>query len=629
VNPFTGQTESLRSMNAQATFGLPPGQRPTDQMLMARALEHGREVAPALGFDALERVEFVPDPHIKETSTGGRVVTLQQQYHGIPVFQMERTVWFDKDGVVQNVTGTSVGLPDGLETLPTVTLQDAAVVVAKYIAAPNGRTDAWTKAPIAEPTLDVSHYIPQSLGTVAVPSQPTVLEKGPFGENIPAHLVMFYQGPTTRLGWHMVISTPGFDAQYVVIAEADSQAVDPKNPQVLYCQKTSSDMRTVRGNVWTHNPGMNRQRMMVDFPRPIKDYPIDPAPENLPAGFPPPWITEHDDQSRGNNTIAVLGTSQNSLKGRLDAEGNALIFDPARDDGDEQKVLNIFYFCNFMHDFFYMLGFDEAHGNFQQSNPSGIGRSGDPILARAHAGPVTGTANMLTLADGKQGLMNMGLVAGGINRHTAFDSDVVFHEFTHGVSNRLVGGLLDARGLQQPQSVGMGEGWSDYFALTIPNYSLDPERTVTGDWVTKRSEGIRLAPYDEHYPASFGHLGKPPYDEDEHAVGEIWCATLMQMNRNFGAALGDKKKGHLLGWQIVVDGLKLTPANPSFLDARDAILHALDAKQQDGTLSTVDYKKVRKAAWEAFAKFGMGPHARSVGASLFGVVEDKSLPADL
>jgi extracellular elastinolytic metalloproteinase len=55
----------------------------------------------------------------------------------------------------------------------------------------------------------------------------------------------------------------------------------------------------------------------------------------------------------------------------------------------------------------------------------------------------------------------------------------------------------------------------------------------------------------------------------------------------------------------------------------------LDAKQQDGALSEVDYKKVRKAAWEAFAKFGMGPHALSVGASLFGVVEDKSLPADL
>jgi extracellular elastinolytic metalloproteinase len=143
-----------------------------------------------------------------------------------------------------------------------------------------------------------------------------------------------------------------------------------------------------------------------------------------------------------------------------------LTFDPNQPQGDDQKVLNIFYFCNFMHDFFFMLGFDEASGNFQKINFSGKGTGGDPVLARAHAGPVFGTANMLTLADGKQGLMNMGLVS-AVNRHTAFDSDVVFHEFTHGVSNRLVGGQLNAQALQQPQSRLMGEGWSDYFALTI------------------------------------------------------------------------------------------------------------------------------------------------------------------
>jgi extracellular elastinolytic metalloproteinase len=84
-----------------------------------------------------------------------------------------------------------------------------------------------------------------------------------------------------------------------------------------------------------------------------------------------------------------------------------------------------------------------------------------------------------------------------------------------------------------------------------------------------------------------------------------------------------------LGWQIVVDGLKLTPANPSFLDARDAILRALDAQNKAGKLTDADYKKARKGAWEAFSKFGMGLNARSVGASLFGIVEDKSLPADL
>jgi extracellular elastinolytic metalloproteinase len=103
----------------------------------------------------------------------------------------------------------------------------------------------------------------------------------------------------------------------------------------------------------------------------------------------------------------------------------------------------------------------------------------------------------------------------------------------------------------------------------------------------------------------------------------------MQMNCNFGKALGDKKKGHQLGWQIVVDALKLTPKNPSFLDARDAILQALNDLRNDGRVSAADYTKAYSAAWEAFSKFGMGPNARSICASFSGIVEDKSLPGGL
>src|SRR6185312_4263912 len=389
---------------------------------------------------------------------------------------------------------------------------------------------------------------------------------------------------------------------------------DPKEPQLLYCQKTSSEMASsTRGNVWTHNPGVNSTRQMVDFPRPLIDYPIRPKPSHLPSNFPVAWV--EGQVTIGNATIAVLGNSLSSFKAALN--NDVLTFDPSQPEGDEQKVLNIFYFCNFMHDFFFMLGFDEASGNFQKTNFSGQGIGGDPVLARAHAGTVSGTANMLTLADGSRGLMNMGLVKSA-NRHTAFDSDVVFHEFTHGVSNRLVGGLRDAQALQQRQSRAAGEGWSDYFALTIQNFFLNPEKTVTGDWVVNNPAGIRIAPYDDKYPGSFGDIGKPgPYNgDDEHAVGEIWCAALMKMNRDLGAALLDKERGHILGWQIVVDGFKLTPANPSFLDARDAILHALDAHQQSGTITMADFKKARKAVWTAFARFGMGPKATSIGASL-------------
>jgi len=625
MNPFTGSPINLRSVNAASELELMPTPEPTAQSLIARAIEHVRIAAPALGFAPAEVPEFDPDPHVKETSTGGRVVNLQQKYHGIPIFQMERAVSFDNTGAIQNVSGASVGdLGMDLETLPSVSVEDAAIAAANYLASPSGRRDAWTKQIVPEQAIDVKNYKPKVLGKTSSPSQSLVLDQGPFGESIPAHLVFFYQGPVTRLGWHFIISMPELTEQYAVIVEADSRTAVKDAPQVLYCQKTSSEMATqVRGNVWTHNPGINPQRQIVDFPRPLADYPIQPTPPNLPNGFPVAWV---DGQATvGNNTVAVLGTSLNSLQGAL--SNGVLTFDPNQPQGDDQKVLNIFYFCNFMHDFFFMLGFDEASGNFQKVNFSGMGTGGDPVLARAHAGTVTGTANMLTLADGTQGLMNMGLVA-GVNRHTAFDSDVVFHEFTHGVSNRLVGAQLNAHALQQPQSRGMGEGWSDYFALTIQNFFLNAEKTVTGDWVVNNPGGIRLAPYDDNYPGSFGQIGKPgDYDgSDEHAIGEIWCAALMKMNRDINQGLGDKRKGYLLSWQLVVDGFKLTPANPSFLDARDAILRALDAQQQTGVITVAEFKSARKSLWTAFSRFGMGPKASCVGASLFGIVEDQSLP---
>ena len=122
--------------------------------------------------------------------------------------------------------------------------------------------------------------------------------------------------------------------------------------------------------------------------------------------------------------------------------------------------------------------------------------------------------------------MRMGLVS-STDRHTAFDASVVFHEFMHGVTNRLVGGPLNVRALEDPQSGGMGEGWGDYIACTIN------DTTVVGDWVVDNPDGIRGFPYDSDFPDSFGDLGTGRYDE-EHNIGEIWCATLLEMNRKIG-----------------------------------------------------------------------------------------------
>ena len=78
--------------------------------------------------------------------------------------------------------------------------------------------------------------------------------------------------------------------------------------------------------------------------------------------------------------------------------------------------------------------------------------------------------------------------------------------------------------------------------------------------------------------------------------------------------------------QLVVDALKLSPTNPSFLEMRDSILAALDAMLTAEKLDSGEHVGARGGIWTAFAKFGMGPGARSNGASLSGIVADFNTP---
>jgi extracellular elastinolytic metalloproteinase len=216
---------------------------------------------------------------------------------------------------------------------------------------------------------------------------------------------------------------------------------------------------------------------------------------------------------------------------------------------------------------------------------------------------------MATPVDGSPPEMNMGLVT-RTGRHTAFDSDVVFHEFMHGVTNRLVGGRVNTNALDSPQSGGMGEGWGDYIACTIN------DTDVVGSWVVDDEAGIREFAYDEDFPDDFGDLGTGRYTE-VHNVGEIWCATLMDVNRRIGKELAVP---------LVVDALKLSPANPSFLNMRDAILTALDNMLAGGMLDAAQHETARTELWTSFAKFGMGPAASSNGALLTGIAADFDVP---
>jgi extracellular elastinolytic metalloproteinase len=566
-----------------------------------RALEYVQNISGALGLEPTQPAEFVPDPNVQETSAGAKAVHVQQQYKGIPIFQAAQTVRFSPDDRLAETVGSSVTIAQEQGSSPRLSVEEAVLKAAQFVAMPDQEEEHATDQfgePLNPVSVDVTGFVPKVIAAFTdKPEHPTVLEAGPFGDRIKASLIWFVPNENVpQLAWEVILTMPHYQGQYRTL-------VDAETGEILYSHQLLQQIRA-RGNVYPSDG--SEPRKMTDFPLPKEGYgvpiPTDPPP---PPNWPDDWVEA--DETAGNSVRAHLGFTGPTIKGKV--EDGMVVFDPVDPVGNDQKVLNIFYWNCFLHDFFYLLGFREKDGNFQQDNVGQGGIASDRVDACAHPGAVQGTANMATPPDGKAPIMNMGVVA-STGRHTAFDKSVIPHEFMHGVTNRLVGGPLDTRALEAPQSGGMGEGWGDYIACTIN------DDTVVGAWVVNRPGGIRGFRYNSDFPDNFGDLGTGRYSE-VHNIGEIWCAMLMEMNRNIGAELG---------LQLVVDALKLSPTNPSFLEMRDSIMAALDAMLTAGKLNPDKHSETRSGIWTAFAKFGMGPNAQSNGSSLSGIVVDFNTP---
>ena len=216
----------------------------------------------------------------------------------------------------------------------------------------------------------------------------------------------------------------------------------------------------------------------------------------------------------------------------------------------------------------------------------------------------------------------------------SFDADVVVHEHTHGLSNRLHG---NGSGLGNDMAGGMGEGWSDFYGLSMLSQESDPINGIyttggydtyklNGSFTNNNYYGIRRFPYavmaftgangKPHNPLTFADIdatkmnfsdgafaprvGTTSISVDEvHNAGEIWAVTLWEVRAKFVARLG-WAVGNRRWLQFVTDGMKLAPATPTFLSERDAIIAAA---QNGGTAQDV------VDIWAGFAIRGMGASA--------------------
>ncbi|MGH7176651.1 MAG: extracellular metalloproteinase, partial [Tepidisphaeraceae bacterium] len=188
-----------------------------------------------------------------------------------------------------------------------------------------------------------------------------------------------------------------------------------------------------------------------------------------------------DSTTAGNNVSAQDDTDANNSGGVRPSGGafggggtGSLTFNYGLLLTDEPAVyldaatVNLFYWNNILHDIHYRYGFTEAAGNFQLSNYGLGGLGNDRVQADAQDGSGTNNANFSTPVDGSSGRMQMfRWTSTTPSRDSDLDSGVIIHEYGHGVSNRLTGGPGNSSALNQTQSAGMGEGWSDWWALML------------------------------------------------------------------------------------------------------------------------------------------------------------------
>jgi hypothetical protein len=218
-----------------------------------------------------------------------------------------------------------------------------------------------------------------------------------------------------------------------------------------------------------------------------------------------------------------------------------------------------------------------------------------------------------------------GRIARAVDKSGSFDNSVIIHEYGHGVSARLTGGPANVSCISGIQSGGMAEGWSDWWTLVLTADQGDQpgDKRLYGNYVAGPG-GIRNYPYTTDETANPLTYANVMDSAEEHTIGEIWCIVLWEMYWNlveehgFSPDLYAGSGGNNIGLQLVMDGLKMQPCNPTFLDGRDAILAADQATYGGAHACSI---------WRAFAKRGMGPNAHDGGShDSQAVVEDFSLP---
>jgi uncharacterized protein (TIGR03437 family) len=537
-------------------------------------------------------------------------LTLQQQIGGVEVFQSAMTIHVNREGSV---------IAAGGELIP-------GAAQATNLAEPKITAVEALRSAAEQAGAEVKERPETRVSPGGADARQEFASGQSFGQDVKARLVYFpLAANRMRLAWEFVIWMRETPDAYLILIDAEQKTLLFRHNLTDY---EENPLRP-HGPVYTG-----------DSPRPDSPHTSDSPPivdrQDLPFRSTPyngaPTFKRSDPHYDWWAGKPATGLISNNTDVRLDRDsvfdqpdlprlaapiGNFsfpvdFTVEPTAAANQRAAQVNLFYWINRYHDILYSFGFNEAAGNFQTDNFGLGGLGNDAVIGDAQDNSGLNNANFTTPPDGQPGRVQMFLwTLTSPQLDGSFDQGVILHELTHGLTNRLVG---DALGLNPFQSRGMGEGWSDYFSLTLlRNENDDPGASYpVGQYVLNDyARGIRRFPYStnlEVNPLTFGGISGTPF---VHDVGEIWCSMLWEMRASLIERYGFRE-GQRQSVQLVVDGLKMTPSSPTFIDARDAILLADQVNNRGANQCLI---------WKAFAKRGLGFSASTLDAEDFAPVE--------
>jgi len=652
------RTGTVRSLGRLDGFLTGPSDRDGADV----ALGYAREHAQALGLDGddLDGLLLVR----REVAGGVERLAWEQRYRGIPVADAGLRAAVTRSGRLLALTGPPAA------DLAVRSVEPRLRAAAAFEAARRG-----TGAPFAAPVARRGTGAPSAAPAVTAASSGPEHETS-FADGGRASLALYRSGSRFRLGWR-VLAPVSSTAVYDVLVDAATGAVvrranrvDFANAKVFrYTPATAAQIDTDFSG-WLSTTaalsGPNAHAFadvhdVVPF-RPGSDaYDLAPEPGSEIAGenfnFPLMTVPNHG----GDNCPGTAMTPPTT----------ACTWNPLQafswQTNREQSVTQLFYLVNRFHDHlrtdpdiaFEGGGFRSTGRPLGDPNQAASAAASDPVLAQTLDGADTAaglpdadhrnSASFLTLPDGVPGLLQTHLwMPGGGTPFGGYDgsndASMVFHELTHGLSNRLVTDSAGYGALNGAQAGAIGEGVSDFYALDLLEEEGDevdqpdvPDVRLAGYLDQSAAGAVRWQPIDcepAHDPvagcldvgtddppgaraggltyADFGRIENGP---EVHSDGEIWAQTLWSIRSALIAAHG-RADGIARARRYVTGALRIAPPEPSFLDLRNAILQ-LSPDTDDARL------------WRVFADRAMGYFAGSEGSDDAAPAADFTDPADL